>query len=224
MSSKSVLILGILLLVPIFAFLFLEVFGTNQYALKTYFPVLDENTELPVVRNGDTVFQRIPDFRLTSQAGKEVTSQDLKNQVYVANFIFTSCKDVCKKMTHQMTRVQEAFQKESRVKLVSFSVDPERDSVASLNKYARQYGADANKWYFLTGPKVQIYSLAREGYKLAAMQAPTVNPDFIHSEKFVLVDDQQHVRGIYDGTSEEDVDRLITEIKILLDERARLKK
>jgi len=224
MSSKSVLILGILLLVPIFAFLFLEVFGTNQYALKTYFPVLDENTYLPVVRNGDTVFQRIPDFRLISQAGKEVTSQDLKNQVYVANFIFTSCKDVCKKMTHQMTRVQEAFQKEPRVQLVSFSVDPERDSVATLNKYARQYGADANKWYFLTGPKVQIYNLAREGYKLAAMQAPTLNPDFIHSEKFVLVDDQQHVRGIYDGTSEEDVDRLMTEINILLDERARLKK
>lgn len=224
MSPKAVLVLGTLLLVPIFAFLFLKVFGTNQYALKTYFPVVDENTELPVVQNGDTVFQRIPDFRLTSQEGKEVTSADLKDQVYVADFIFSSCKDICKKMTHQMTRVQEAFRKEPRVQLVSFSVDPERDSVATLNKYAQKYGADANKWYFLTGPKAQIYNLAREGYKLAAMQAPTAIPDFIHSEKFVLVDDQQHVRGIYDGTSEEDVDRLITEIKILLDERARLKK
>ena len=123
-----------------------------------------------------------------------------------------------------MTRVQEAFLKEPRVQLVSFSVDPERDSVATLNKYALQYGANADKWYFLTGPKVQIYNLAREGYKLPALQAPTVSPDFIHSEKFVLVDNQQHVRGFYDGTSEEDVDRLMTEIKILLNERARPKK
>jgi len=224
MTPKKVLGLGLLLLVPVLAFLFLEVFGKNEYALRTYYPVLDENTDAPLMQNGDTVFQRIPDFRLTAQTGQEITPQDLKDQVYVANFIFSSCKDICKKMTHQMTRVQEAFAQESRVKLVSFSVDPERDSVATLNKYAQQYGADAKKWYFLTGPKAQIYHLAREGYKLAAMPAPTAVPDFIHSEKFVLVDDQRHVRGFYDGTSEEDVDRLITEIQILLNERARLKK
>jgi len=224
MSPRKVLVLGLLLLVPVLAFLFLEIFGENQYALRTYYPVLDENTDAPLVQNGDTVFQKIPDFRLTSQAGKEITQQDLNDKVYVANFIFSSCKDICKKMTHQMTRVQEAFSQEPRVKLVSFTVDPERDSVATLNNYARQYGADVSKWYFLTGPKAQIYHLAREGYKLAAMPAPTVTPDFIHSEKFVLVDDQRHVRGFYNGTSEEDVDRLITEIKILLDERARLKK
>jgi len=224
MSPGKVLILGILLLVPIFAFLFLEVFGKNEYALRTYFPVLDENTETPVIQNGDTVFQQIPDFRLTSQTGQEITQADLQDQVYVANFIFSSCKDICKKMTHQMTRVQDAFAKDTRVKLVSFTVDPDRDSAAALNKYAQQYGADNQKWYFLTGPKAQIYHLAREGYKLVAMPAPTALPDFIHSEKFVLVDDQRHVRGIYDGTSEEDVDRLITEIQILLDERTRLKK
>jgi protein SCO1 len=219
MSPKKVLILGLLILVPIFAFLFLEIFGSNYYELKTYFPVLDPDTEEPLVQNGDTVFQQIPDFRLTSQTGQTVTLQQLQSKVFVANFIFTSCQGVCKKMSSQMTRVQKAFQQQPKVKIVSFSVDPDRDSVAALQQYASRYGANNEQWFFLTGPKQEIYKLAIEGFKLPVMQAPSVIPDFIHSEKFVLVDAKRHVRGIYDGTSEDDVDRLITEIKILLEEK-----
>lgn len=219
MSPKKVLILGLLILVPVFAFIFLEIFGSNYYELKTYYPVLDPDTEEPLVQNGDTVFQQIPDFRLTSQTGQTITLQQLQNKVFVANFIFTSCQGVCKKMSSQMTRVQQAFQQEPKVKLVSFSVDPERDSVAALQHYAARYGANKDQWLFLTGPKKEIYQLAIEGFKLPVMEAPSVIPDFIHSEKFVLVDAKRHVRGIYDGTSEDDVDRLITEIKILLEEK-----
>jgi protein SCO1 len=219
MSPKKVLILGLLILVPVLAFLFLRIFGSNYYELKTYYPVLDPDTEEPVVQQGDTVFQQIPDFRLTSQTGQTVTLEYLENKVFVANFIFTSCEGVCKKMSSQMTRVQQAFHKEPKVKIVSFSVDPERDSVAALQQYAARYGANNNQWFFLTGPKEQIYKLAIEGFKLPVMQAPSVIPDFIHSEKFVLVDAKRHVRGIYDGTSEDEVDRLITEIKILLEEK-----
>jgi protein SCO1 len=219
MSPKKVLILGLLLLVPIFAFLFLEIFGSNYYELKTYFPAIDPETEQPLVQRGDTVFQQIPDFRLTSQKGETVTLQDLENQVFVADFIFTSCQGVCKKMSAQMTRVQQAFKDQPKVKILSFSVDPERDSVAALQQYASRYGANDSQWLFLTGPKADIYKLAIEGFKLPVMEAPSVIPDFIHSEKFVLVDANRHVRGIYDGTSEDDVDRLITEIKILLEEK-----
>ncbi|GEO05252.1 hypothetical protein AAE02nite_29160 [Adhaeribacter aerolatus] len=217
MSPKKVLLLGVLLIVPILVYLFLKVFGTNHYSLRTYMPVIEDTGE-PLVRNGDTVFHRVPDFSLTSQTGKTVSQQDLQGKIYVANFFFASCKDVCKKMSNNLGQVQEAFAKEPKVKIVSYTVDPERDSVAVLSKYAETYGAKPDKWYLLTGPKRQIYQLAQEGYRLPAMQAPSLIPDFIHSEKLLLIDEEKHVRGIYDGTNEEDVDRLITEIHVLLQE------
>lgn len=215
MSPKKVLILGLLLLVPIFLFLFLKGFGTNHYSLPTYYPAIDQSTELPIIKNGDTVFQKIPDFKFVSQEGKTVTQEDLNN-IYVANFFFASCQDVCKKMSAQMVRVNEAFRNNPQVKLVSYTVDPERDSVAVLKQYAEMYQADPAKWLFLTGSKKELYTLAQTGYKVSAMQAPGSVPDFIHSEKLILVDKEKHVRGIYDGTNSQDVDRLITELTVLL--------
>lgn len=216
MSPKKVLVLGLLLLVPIFLFLFLKGFGTNHYSLPTYYPEIAEATELPVINNGDTVFQKIPDFRLISQEGKTITQANLEGKVYVANFFFASCQDVCKKMAVQMVRVNEAYRNNPTVKLVSYTVDPERDSVATLKRYADIYQANPNKWLFLTGSKKELYTLAQNGYKVSAMEAPGTVPDFIHSEKLILVDKEKHVRGIYDGTSAQDVDRLITEITVLL--------
>ena len=218
MSPKKVLLLGVLLIVPVLVYLFLKVFGTNHYTLRTYMPVVEDTGEA-MVRNGDTVFHQVPDFKLISQSGQTVSQQDLNNKIYVANFFFASCKDVCKKMSANLYEVQEAFAEEPTVKIVSYTVDPERDSVAVLNKYAETYRANPNTWYFLTGPKEQIYHLAREGYKLPAMQAPSLIPDFIHSEKLLLIDEAKHVRGIYNGTDPDDVERLITEIKVLLQER-----
>jgi len=218
MSPKKVLLLGVLLIVPVLVYLFLKVFGTNHYTLRTYMPAIEDTGE-PVIQNGDTVFHRIPDFTLTAQTGQTISQQNLEGKIYVANFFFASCQDICKKMSSNLQQVQEAFIKEPNVKIVSYTVDPERDSVAVLNKYAETYGADPEKWYLLTGPKSQIYQLAQEGYKLPAMQAPSLIPDFIHSEKLLLIDEEKHVRGIYNGTDEEDVERLITEIKVLLQER-----
>ena len=219
MSPKQVLILGLLLLVPIFAFIFLRYFGSNYYELKKFYPVLNPDTEEPMVQNGDTLYQQIPDFRLTSQTGQQVSMKNLEGKIFVANFIFTSCEGVCKKMSSQMTRVQEAFHNDEDFRIVSFSVDPERDSVEALQEYAARYRANKDQWLFLTGPKKEIYQLAIEGFKLPVMEAPSVIPDFIHSEKFVLVDSRRRVRGIYDGTSEDDVDRLITEIRVLRKEK-----
>lgn len=218
MSPKKVLLLGVLLIVPVLVYLFLKVFGTNHYTLRTYMPAIEDTGE-PVIQNGDTIFHRVPDFSLTSQTGQIISQQNLQGKIYVANFFFASCKDVCKKMSSNLQQVQEAFMKEPAVKLVSYTVDPERDSVAVLSKYAETYGANPDKWYLLTGPKSQIYQLAQEGYKLPAMQAPSLIPDFIHSEKLLLIDEEKHVRGIYDGTNEEEIERLITEIKVLLQER-----
>ncbi|MFD2245745.1 SCO family protein [Pontibacter ruber] len=222
MSTKKALILGILLLVPLLIFIFIGTFGEHHFTLKTYFPKVDDTGE--VVRNasGDTVFHKVPDFTLTSQQGKPVAQNDLLEGVYVANFFFATCPSICKDMSSQMVRVQEAFQNNSSVKLVSFSVNPEHDTPQVLQEYAERYNADPKMWYFLTGERSKIYDLAIKGFYLPVQAVPG-EEDFIHSEKFMLVDKYKRVRGIYDGTDPDDVDRLILEINVLLDEYSKSK-
>ena len=120
MNPKKVLLLGALLLVPVLVFLLLKGFGTNHYNLRYYFPVVTDEGEA-LVQNGDTVFRKIPDFKLTNQEGKTITQRDLDNSIYVANFIFTSCQGICKKMSSQMTRVHDRFKNDPSVKIVSFT-------------------------------------------------------------------------------------------------------
>ncbi|MCC9138287.1 SCO family protein [Pontibacter silvestris] len=216
MNNLKALILGLLLLVPILVFIFITVFGEHHFALKTYFPETDATGA--VVRNteGDTVFHRVPAFMLTSQQGETITPAKFEEGVYVVNFFFATCPGICKKMSSQMVRIQEKFRNESSVKLVSITINPEHDSVSVLQDYAAQYGANNEQWYFLTGPRDQIYNLATEGFYLPVQQVEG-QQDFIHSEKFMLVDKNQRIRGVYDGTDPKDVDRLVTEINVLLD-------
>jgi len=214
MKPQKVLLLGLLLIVPVLFFLLLKGFGTNHYDLRYFYPEVNDEGEA-VVQKGDTVFRKVPDFKLISQEGKTITQRDLDNSIYVANFFFTSCQGICKKMSSQMTRVHEQFKADPSVKIVSYTVDPERDSVEALQHYADMYHADPKSWYFLTGPKKEIYDLAQHGYLLPVQEGPDGVVDFVHSEKFMLVDKNKHIRGIYDGTSQKDVDRLITEITVL---------
>lgn len=216
MSTKRVLILGLLILAPILAFIFISTFGEHHFSLKTYFPVTDDTGEVVTNAEGDTIFKQIPDFQLTSQQGETFTKQDLDNKIYVADFFFATCPDICKDMSSQLVRVQEAFKDDPNVQIVSFTVNPEHDSVSVLKEYAERYEADPEKWTFLTGPREEIYDLARNGFYLPVQQVEG-QKDFIHSEKFMLVDKEHKVRGIYDGTDPIDVDRLITEIRVLQD-------
>jgi protein SCO1 len=216
MSAKRVLILGLLILAPILVFIFISTFGEHHFSLKTYFPETDANGDVVVSAAGDTVFKQIPDFKLISQKGEDFSKEDLSGKIYVADFFFATCPGICKKMSSQLVRVQNAFQNDTTVQIVSFTVNPEHDSVSVLENYANMYGADPRKWTFLTGPREEIYNLARYGFYLPVQQVEGQN-DFIHSEKFLLVDKNHHVRGIYDGTDPVDVDRLITEIKVLQD-------
>jgi len=216
MSTKRVLILGLLILAPILVFIFMSTFGEHHFGLKTYFPVTDDTGEVVTNAEGDTVFKEIPDFQLTSQKGETFGKEDLDGNIYVADFFFATCPGICKKMSSQLVRVQEAFQNDTTVQLVSFTVNPEHDSASVLQNYADMYGADPDKWTFLTGPREEIYDLAQKGFYLPVQQVEG-QQDFIHSEKFMLVDKEHHVRGIYDGTDPVDVDRLITEIRVLQD-------
>jgi protein SCO1 len=222
MSTKRVLILGLLILAPILVFIFISTFGEHHFSLKTYFPEVDDAGEVITTAEGDTIFKKIPNFELVSEQGETFTKENLQGKVYVADFFFATCPGICKKMSSQLVRVQEAFQNDSTVKIVSFTVNPEHDSSQVLKNYADMYGADPEKWTFLTGPREEIYSLARNGFYLPVMKVEG-QQDFIHSEKFMLVDKNHHVRGIYDGTDPVDVDRLITEIRVLLDDYSKTK-
>ncbi|WP_460677204.1 SCO family protein [Hymenobacter coalescens] len=206
------------MLAPVLAFLFLFRFGTNHFALPTYYPDRVDSTQVGGEWQRDTVFHRVGNFRLQNQNGQWLTQRELARGVYVASFFFTTCPQVCPRLNTQLQRVQEKFRKEPRVKLVSYSVDPQHDSVAVLARYAEQYGAMAGKWNFLTGPKDSINRLALEEYKVAtpgpAMIAGT--PGLVHSQRLVLVDRDKHIRGMYDGLNPKEIDRLMTEIRILL--------
>lgn len=162
------------------------------------------------------VYGEIPEFNLIDHHGEEINLDKLKGNVWIADFFFTSCAGICPRMTEQMTRVQEAFKNNPRVKLVSFTVDPETDSVWVLSMYAKGWGAIDGKWFFVTGEKKKIYDLARRGFKLPVEEGDGGPGDFIHSDRFVLVDAKGRIRGYYGGTDPEEVDKLIKDVKLIL--------
>jgi protein SCO1/2 len=223
-------ILIAMLVVPALVFLFLKGFGQNHYSLPRYIPRIDSASgQIMTVQrevNGreitDTLFRTLPDFRMTNQQGQVVTQEAVKGKIHVADFFFARCLGICPKMSSQMQRVQEAFLNEPNVVILSYTVDPKNDSVAALQHYADQYEARAGKWYLLTGEKRDIYHLAKYGYYVTAKEDDTTSTNledqFVHTDKFVLVDRDGVIRGFYNGTSREDVDKLILEIKVLLHE------
>jgi len=168
------------------------------------------------------VLGAVPDFTLTAHTGQPIMRDALQGKVWVANFFFTTCRSICPIMQDNMTEVQKAFADNPAVQIVSFTVDPEHDTVQVLDEYARKKGALPGKWLFVTGEKKAIYRLARHGFKLAAEDVPeqlegTIH-DFIHSDKFVLVDTQGRIRGYYSGLDTEQVRRLIEDTQRLLRE------
>jgi protein SCO1 len=183
--------------------------GHNRFRELPVFGPID------IAANGDTVYHTIPAFTFTDQTGKKVSSADLENKIYVVNFFFATCKTVCPKMNDQVARLQGAIKDQKDVQILSFTVDPENDSVEALAKYADKYRADPNVWHFLTGNKDSIYNLAREGFLLPAAERQAEN-DFFHSQDLILIDKQKRIRGIYDGMEKAEVDTLVDEIKLLL--------
>ena len=161
----------------------------------------------------------IPDFTLTNQNGKTITQKDYENKIYVADFFFTTCGTICPIMTSNMKKVQRAILLDNDIKLLSHTVMPEIDTVAQLKRYAREKGVIDSKWNLVTGSKKDIYNLARKSY-LVAKYDPTKEDGYgiVHTENFVLVDKKKRIRGRYDGTDDEDIERLLGDIEILKQE------
>ena len=160
-------------------------------------------------------YHRISDFSLFNQNGDSVTQNNYKNKIYVADFFFTTCPDICPIMTGNMLYLQENL-KDTNVMLASFSVTPEIDNVEVLKKYSIDKGVNDSNWNLMTGEKKQIYNLARKSYLVAKAMPDGTNHGMIHTENFVLVDKEKRIRGYYDGTNFEEMDELLEDIQILI--------
>ncbi len=224
--SKKFLKAGILigiLVVPAFIFIFLDTFGDNKFDLPYYFPELNESGN-PIVIDGDTLFHQIKDFTLINQTGDSVSLVSLDSNIKVVNFFFTRCGTICPIISGQVKRVADNFSKEENLNFLSITVDPEYDRVSVLKKYSESMDSYTENWNFLTGDKAYIYDLAIKNFKLPVADASVydstivdVDDAFIHSDKVLLLDSKNFIRGIYEGTDKDDMARLLVEIKVLLD-------
>jgi protein SCO1/2 len=172
------------------------------------------------VVDGDTVYHTIAPFSFVDQDSAIITNETFKDKIYVADFFFTSCRTICPIMKTQMLRVYEATREMPDVLILSHTIDPEFDTVALLHDFANRLGVESKRWHFVTGVKDSIYKIAQTSYFATAMEDKSEPDGFIHSGAFLLLDKKQRIRGKYDGTKEEDVNRLIVDIKRLRRESA----
>lgn len=179
-------------------------------------PLLGE----PVItNNGDTVYPVIRPFSFIDQDSTIVTDKSFDNKIYVADFIFLSCPTICPKMTTEMKKVYDRYRSEPDILFLSHTIDPENDSITLLKKYARSLEADSNKWFFVSGARDSIYHIAEKSYFAVAYADSTAPGGYVHSGGLLLVDKNKHIRGVYDGTDEQETERLIKDIETLLKEQ-----
>ena len=182
-----------------------------------------EVAELPILGeryvddNQDTVYHSIADFAFVNQVGDTIRKEDMTGKIYVADFFFTTCPTICPVMKKEMLRVYEQFKGEPNFRILSHSIDPTHDTQAVLKDYAEKLGVpDAATWNFLTGDQEKIFEIGQTSYLTTTMADDMEPGGFLHSGAFLLVDQQGRIRGVYDGTKTEQVDRLLADIPKLL--------
>jgi protein SCO1 len=169
------------------------------------------------VVDGKEIAPSIRPFSYTNQDSQNITNTTLANNIYITDFFFTSCPSICPKVMKQMLRLHDEFKNQDLVRLVSFTIDPKRDSVGKLADYAAKIGVKSDKWLFLTGDKDFTLDLA-DDYYIAALEDPTAPGGFDHSGKIVLVDKAGHVRAFCEGTDPESIPKFIEDVKTLIQE------
>jgi protein SCO1/2 len=214
--KKKIIILLFLLTFPSVFYVLLTT-GKHNFIHLPYFGPKE------LAANGkDTIYHSIAPFSFVNQDGKTITEKEYDGKIYVTDYFFTTCKSICPKMTTELQRVQDKFAyTKGLVQILSHTVNPENDSVPVLKAYSNMVHADNSMWNFVTGDKKELYDMARNSYFLNALEAGDGGPDdFIHSELFVLIDKEKHIRGIYDGTNIKAVNDLLDDIKVLIAEYA----
>ena len=193
-------------------FVFLVVLGCQQ---EKKLPFLGPKE---IGKQGDTLYHKIPDFKFLNQDSLWISEKNMAGKIYVADFFFTTCPTICPKMKTQLLRIYDKFAEDDRVRILSHTIDPEYDGVRVLKEYAKKLNITSPRWNLLTGKKSDIYRLGEKSYMVTAQEDANEVGGFVHSGAFILVDQNRHVRGIYDGTKEEDVNHLIEDMGLLLKE------
>jgi protein SCO1/2 len=183
----------------------LQVYGNRQAVTKT---VAGQTVT-------DTLYQTLPEFRFINQYGDSITNKTLDSDIYVADFFFTSCPSICPLLQRNLLKVYDAYKNEPGFKIISHTIDPQHDSVPVLKRYADKLGVTGSTWWFLQGKKDYTYWLAEHGYLTVAKQGDGTPGGILHQGFFILIDKQKRIRGIYNGLKDEDVQRLIADVKIL---------
>ena len=212
-KSKYSYILMIFLAISIFTLIYAIVFEEEN--LPVYNPT-DFNPELVDASLRYTESQHtVAAFELVNHNGKTITEKDYENKIYVTDFFFTRCPSICPIMSNNMEKLQQTFLEDNEVMFLSMSVTPIMDSIPILKKYAEKHGVVDSKWNIATGDKKHIYNLARKSYFAVVDQGDGGLQDFIHTPNFILVDKEKRIRGVYDGTKDDEIERIIQDIALL---------
>lgn len=223
-TKLAAIIMAVLL--PLGSYLLVNHYSRDAVAMpKRYFYDSVGTTTIRGKTVPDTLWHKIRPFKLQNQLGDSVGLENLEGRVIIADFFFTSCPSICPTLTRNMKKLQQAFVKtDSMVRFVSFTVDPERDTVAKLKSYGDRYGINHDTWWMLTGPKTEIYDIALKEFKANIAQEEGVDTNFIHTDKFFLLDKDRVVRGWYNGLDSVNLDKLIRDVVLLNMERDKKKK
>ena len=185
-------------------------------------PILGERQLVEKTVNGkkmiDTIFHKVGNFSYLDQEGKNITEKNVDKKVYVADFFFTSCPTICPTVKAQMKRVHSKYKKKEDFMMLSYTIDPKRDTVGRLAWYANKLNINPGNWHLLTGNYKSLTKTAAE-YLLSAQEDPNSPGGFDHSGYIALIDRNRHIRGFYDGTDPKKVDQLIKDIAVLLNEK-----
>ncbi len=216
-SRKSFYVAISVLLLPIFIFILLNT-GKPKYQKL---PIYGERIPPDGMDIKDTIFHVIPDFSVTNQSGIVITKNDLNDCVYIANFFFASCQDICPKMNAELELIYNKLnskkleeKKYSTVKFISFTVDPVNDSVSVLADYAKKFNADSKIWHFCVTSQDSLLKIGSGFLLPVSKEDKTID----HSQQLILVDKNHHIRGVYDGLNKKETERLYDELKVLLTE------
>jgi protein SCO1/2 len=234
MNKKALAGLAVALLLPVCCYLILKyasetaVDMPRKYLLDTVVTRIDKGKEIT-----DSIWHTTANIRLQNQLGDTVSLYDKKGKIIVADFFFTHCGSICPKLTANMVKLQQSFIRggdtrkkidTSIVQFISFTVDPERDSVQALKEYADRFGVNHDNWWMLTGSRDSIYKFAFEELKVDKFSTEPINPDFVHTSRFVLIDKEYTVRGYYNGLDSVSLSKLARDIGLLMLEKDKKQK
>jgi protein SCO1 len=227
-SRKALTAVLLAIMLPVICYLIVKKASDHSIGMPGRFYY---DSVISVVKDGktidDTLWHSVQDFKFQNQLGRTVSMSDLPGKVIVADFFFTRCPSICPKLTANIRKLQDALSTKDQFKqlnpafiqFLSFSVDPERDSVSVLKAYGNKFGINPDVWWLLTGPKKQIYDFSMNELKLGLADGEGVDSNFIHTQKLVLLDKQHVVRGYYNGLDSVDMSKMANDMVFIMLEK-----